>query len=40
LLVVNCHVVYDLISSSETLDAFETVYGEELWLIMIFQSML
>jgi hypothetical protein len=24
------HVVYDAVSSSETLDAFELVYGEEL----------
>jgi molybdopterin-containing oxidoreductase family iron-sulfur binding subunit len=29
------HIVYDAISSSEALDAFETVYGERALVVMI-----
>jgi hypothetical protein len=32
------HIVYDAVSSSETLDAFEAVYGERALVIMIFKA--
>jgi molybdopterin-containing oxidoreductase family iron-sulfur binding subunit len=32
------HIIYDAVSSSETLDAFEAVYGERAFRIMIFSK--